>query len=65
MVVRTIGDEITEEFILGNGFHVYVDYGVISYDDGHYYPAFERYSGSKRRSQLLDDKGNIISEVRF
>ena len=63
MVVRTIGDVKTEDFILSKGLHVHIDYGVISYDDGHYYPAFERYSGSKRRSQLLDDKGNIISEV--
>ena len=65
MVVRTIGDEITEDFILGKGFHVHVDYGIIFFEDGQYHPEYQRYSGSKRRSQLLDDKGNIISEVRF
>ena len=63
MVVKTIGDKLTEDFVISEELHIHVDYGVISSDDGKYYPAFQRYSGSMRRSQLLDNNGNIISEI--
>lgn len=55
------GDSRVEKFDFPNHMQVKVDYGIIW--EGNYEPFFERYSGSLRRSQLLDFNGDIITEV--
>ena len=55
------GDARIEKFDFPNRMLVRIDYGIIW--EGNYEPFFERYSGSLRRSQVLDSKGNIVTEV--
>lgn len=55
------GDARVEKFDFPNGMQIKVDYGILW--KGGYEPFFERYSGSLRRSQVLDSNGIIITEV--
>ena len=55
------GDDMVETFGFPNGMQIKVDYGIIW--EGKYEPYFERYSGSLRRSQVLDSNKSIITEI--
>lgn len=63
MITSLIGDEIIENFDFPNGMNVHVDYGIIFHTDQKYHPCFKRYSGSLRRTQLLDQESNILAEI--
>ena len=63
MITSPIGDEISEDFDFPNGMNVHVDYGILFHTDHEYHPCFKRYSGSLRRTQLLDQESNIVTEV--
>lgn len=55
------GNARVEKFNFPNKMQVCIDYGIIW--EGNYEPFFERYSGSLRRSQVLDFDGNIVTEI--
>lgn len=55
------GNARVEKFDFPNKMQVRIDYGIMW--EGVYEPFFGRYSGSLRRSQLLDQNKNIITEI--
>ncbi len=53
-----LGEAEVENFFFPNNMSIEIDYGII-WEDNKYHP----YTGSCRRSKVLDNKNNIITEV--
>lgn len=63
MSFKHLGNADVEKFFLPNGMYLQIDYGIIYWEDNKYHPFYTRYSGSCRRSRLLTNQDNIITEV--
>lgn len=58
-----LGEAEVENYFLPNNMSIEIDYGIIYWEDNKYHPFYTRYTGSCRRSKILDNENNIISEV--
>lgn len=63
MSFKYLGDAEVERFIFPNGMYLEIDYGIIYWEDNKYHPFFTRYTGSCRKSRLLTNEDNIITEI--